>query len=248
MLFKQITEVIQVSFSMSSQKSKSLVRYKLKGLIYLTKGYYTMLANFIRKLFISGMLLQVPATLGQTDNMSLTNIAGKLPSISPITMADAMHIIIQSNRTVYTQMVVNRLVNDEKKINVSEHYEDDVALPLPAQLFRRGAETITESYGAGDNLKFSYSLQSLWPVNKANGPRTEVEKAGLEYVAELNNGNYYTEEILNDQNYLTAIYADVAVADVCVSCHNMHKNSPKRNFKLGDVMGGIIIRIRLNDH
>ena len=39
------------------------------------------------------------------------------------------------------------------------------------------------------------------------------------------------------------IYADVAVAPVCVDCHNDHKDSPKTDFTLGDVMGGVVIRI-----
>ena len=50
-------------------------------------------------------------------------------------------------------------------------------------------------------------------------------------------------ETLGGQKYFTAVYADTAVAPVCVSCHNDHKDSPKRDFKLGDVMGGVVIRI-----
>jgi len=45
--------------------------------------------------------------------------------------------------------------------------------------------------------------------------------------------------------HFTAIYPDVGVAPVCVSCHNGHKDSPRRDFKLGDVMGGVVIRIPL---
>jgi hypothetical protein len=43
--------------------------------------------------------------------------------------------------------------------------------------------------------------------------------------------------------YFTAVYPDPAVAPVCVSCHNEHKDTPKTDFKLGDVMGGVVIRI-----
>ena len=37
--------------------------------------------------------------------------------------------------------------------------------------------------------------------------------------------------------------ASDAVAPVCVSCHNEHKDTPKNDFALGDVMGGVVIRI-----
>jgi hypothetical protein len=62
-------------------------------------------------------------------------------------------------------------------------------------------------------------------------------------VAEHKGENYYTEETLSGRKYFTAVYADTAVAPVCVSCHNGHKDSPKRDFKIGDVMGGVVIRI-----
>jgi hypothetical protein len=44
--------------------------------------------------------------------------------------------------------------------------------------------------------------------------------------------------------YFTAIYPDPAVSEACVSCHNGHKDSPRDDFKLGDVMGAVIIRIK----
>ena len=55
--------------------------------------------------------------------------------------------------------------------------------------------------------------------------------------------NYYTTETLGDQEYFTAVYADTAVAPVCASCHNDHVDSPRTDFKIGDVLGGVVIRI-----
>jgi hypothetical protein len=150
---------------------------------------------------------------------------------------------MDSDRTIYTRKVVNRLVKQEKVIKASEHFEDDKALPLPAQMFRFGAEMVAQRAEETPDIKFSYSLQSLWPVNKQNAPKTDAEKAGLKFVAENKGQNYYTMETLGGQQYFTAVYADSAVAPVCVSCHNEHKDSPKRDFKLGDVMGGVVIRI-----
>ncbi len=31
----------------------------------------------------------------------------------------------------------------------------------------------------------------------------------------------------------------------CVECHNTHPDSPKRDFKLGDVMGGVVVTLPL---
>jgi hypothetical protein len=160
--------------------------------------------------------------------------------ISPQVMADSLHAVLESDRTVYTRLIVNRLQNELGVIKASEHWKDDKALVLPAQMFRYGAEMVAEK-----KAPFSYSLQSLWAVNKQNAPKTDAEKTGLAFVAENKGQNYYTEETLGGKKYFTAVYADTAVAPACVSCHNDHKDTPRTDFKLGDVMGGVVIRIPL---
>ncbi len=162
------------------------------------------------------------------------------PGLPYSKFTDALHMVLDNDRAVYTKNVVGRLVKQDKVIKASEHFLEDKALPLPAQMFRMGAELT-----ASKDAFFSYSLQSLWPINKSNAAgQTEVEKAGLQFVAD-NGGTapYYAEEELGGVKYFTAVYADVAVAPVCVSCHNEHKDSPKTDFELGDVMGAVVIRV-----
>jgi hypothetical protein len=160
--------------------------------------------------------------------------------IQPKQMADAVHLVLETDRTVYTRLIVNRLQNEEKVIKASEHWKEDKALVLPAQMFRAGAEMAREKKAG-----FDYALLSLWPVNKQNGPKTDAEKKGLQHVVDNKGQNFYTEETLGDKKYFTAIYPDNAVAPACVSCHNDHKDSPKNDFKIGDVMGAVVIRIPL---
>ena len=160
--------------------------------------------------------------------------------VSPQAMADAIHTVLEADRTAYTRLIVNRLANEEKVISASEHWKEEKALLLPAQMFRAGAE-LSQEKGAG----FNYALLSLWPINKQNKPQTEAEKAGLQYVVDHPQENYYAEETLGDVRYFTAVYPDIAVVDACVVCHNNHKDSPKTDFELNDVMGGVVIRIPL---
>ena len=158
-------------------------------------------------------------------------------------MADALHMVMDSDRAVYTKKIVNRLAAKEKVIKASEHFDDEKALVLPAQMFRFGAETVAKRAAKNPDVNFSYSLQSIWPINKQNAPKTEAEKTGLKFVAENKGKNYYAMEELGGTKYFTAVYADTAVSPVCASCHNGHKDTPKDDFKIGDVMGGVVIRI-----
>ena len=164
--------------------------------------------------------------------------AGTSGGIEPQVMADALHAVMESDRTVYTRNVVNRLVKEKGVIKASEHWKEEPALPLPAQMFRMGAEMVADK-----DAGFTYSLLSMWPINQQNTPRTDAEKKGLEFVAANKGQNFYAEETLGGVKYFTAVYADTAVAPACVSCHNDHKDSPRADFALGDVMGGVVLRI-----
>lgn len=183
------------------------------------------------------------ATAIVTATASVTALAEEEAKVSVKAMADALHLVMDSDRAVYTRKIVNRLAAKEKVIKASEHFDDEKALVLPAQMFRFGAEMVAERAEKLPDVNFSYSLQSLWPVNKQNAPKTEAEKTGLQYVVDNKGENYYTTEELGGQKYFTAVYADTAVAPVCASCHNDHADSPRRDFKIGDVMGGVVIRI-----
>ena len=196
-------------------------------------------SKIVRALLVSALAAPLMPLL---NGCGAKETAASVPAgITPQMMADALHAVLESDRTVYTKKVVNRLQNEQKIIKASEHWEDDKALPLPAQMFRMGAELVSEKKAG-----FTYALLSEWPINKQNTPKTEAEKSGLKFVAE-NKGTkpYYTEEVLADQKYFTAVYADTGVAPACINCHNDHPDTPRSDFALGDVMGGVVIRIPL---
>jgi hypothetical protein len=192
------------------------------------------MTNKITMLLSTSVLTTVLAVGG----IAQVAASGDRPAVSYQRMADALHTVLEADRTVYTKMVVHRLQNEEKVINASEHWKDDKALLLPAQMFRLSAETVSKK-----NPGFSYSLLSLWPVNKQNAAKTAVEKEALKALSGNPEKPFYKEEKLGTQTYFTAVYADRAISKACVSCHNDHRDSPRTDFKLNEVMGGVVIRI-----
>jgi hypothetical protein len=191
----------------------------------------------------SALVVNVSLAIGLLAAAALTpGCGGKAEAggISPQVMADGLYAVMAADRATYATDVVNRLQDKEKVIKADEHFQDAKALPLPAQMFRLGAERAQKS-----GATFSYSLLSQWPINKQNGPRTEAEKAGLKAVADTGK-NFYTEETIAGKKYFTAAYPDKAVTEACSNCHNAHQDSPRKDFKLGDVIGGVVIRIPLD--
>jgi len=162
--------------------------------------------------------------------------------IEPSKYTDSLFAVMKADRTNYTKLIVARLgPKGAGVIKPDEHWEEiENGALLPAQMFRAGAEAVAELTD-----EFTYSLQSIWPINKQNAPKTPLEKEGLEYIAANPGENFYGEEKLGETTYFTAVYPDVAVAEACISCHNEHKDTPKTDFKMGEVMGGVVIRVPL---
>ena len=158
-------------------------------------------------------------------------------------VADMLYELAFANRKVYTRDVVQRLTLEESVLTASEHYRDEKGLPLPAQMFRLSAE---ELFGNTDS--FYLSLRSVDPINFANGAISPTEEQGLQFVLDNPTERFYAEETgLDSRRSLVAVYADVASVEACVACHNSHPKSPRRDFKLGDVMGGVVIRLFMED-
>jgi len=155
-------------------------------------------------------------------------------------MADAIFSVIEADRAIYTKNIVQRLQNEEEIISADEHWKEESALILPAQMLRLAAERVNEKKAG-----FNYSLLSLWAINKQNKPRTDLEIKALNALKD-NKENFYGEETLGGKKYFTAAYPDIAVSKACIDCHNDHIDSPKKDFALGDAMGGLVIRIPLD--
>ncbi len=165
--------------------------------------------------------------------------SGSDVSLSPKVVADYIHAVIAADRALYTTHVVERM--QENRIVISaEAWKQRKALPLPAQMLLMGGRVV-EMGGSG----LRYRLASLWPIYEENGPSTTFEEEGLKVVAENPDQVYSGVIMRGNQRFFKAIYADRAVSKACVDCHNGHLLTSKRDFKLGDVMGGIIISFPL---
>jgi Protein of unknown function (DUF3365) len=164
----------------------------------------------------------------------------KLTTISPHKMADSLHEVIAADQQAYAELVARRLQSGDQRVAADENPPDVDDLPVHARMLRAASQDI-QKHGA----EFSYTLRSPWPINENNGPQTQVEQTGLEFVASHSGENYYAEEELGGRSYFTAVYADRATLSSCIECHNQHPRSPRHDLKPGDVMGAIVVRVPL---
>jgi uncharacterized protein DUF3365 len=159
-------------------------------------------------------------------------------TFKPQEMADALHAVIAADREVYALQVLKLLRGE--KTSSPQSQKEPTNLPLPAHLLRMGSEVVQKN-----GAEFHYVLRSLSPINPRNAPETEIEKAGLQFVTQHPNSNFYSEESLGGRRYLTAVYPDLAISPACADCHNDKGQDRQHAYQIGDVLGGIIVRVPL---
>jgi len=146
--------------------------------------------------------------------------------IAPEKVADFVHAVLDADRTIYTNQVVNRM-QAKGIVSAAEHWEHENALPLPAQFLQHSGKLVAES-GRG----IRYRLISLWPIYQRNAPTTELERRALESFAQTPDRPFTGIVTSGRKQFFQAVYADRAISAACVKCHNSHPLSPKRDFAI----------------
>ena len=161
-------------------------------------------------------------------------------AISPQNQADALHLVIATDRELYCRAYAARQSGDVPAPNASADGKPVESWPMPCEMMRRAADS-TQSNGA----EFSYALRSIRPLDPRNGPQTELEQRGLAFVASHPGRNYYDQEMLGGRRYVTAVYPDLPATASCIDCHNRRSASVAPRYQVGEVMGGIVVRVPL---
>lgn len=182
------------------------------------------------------------ASVGSVNNLIAASDTPTNDVVAAERVAEFIHSVLEADRTLYTTHVVQRM-QESDVVRADEAWKRETALPLPAQMLALSGLRV-KSGGSG----LEYRLVSLWPIYEKNRPATWFERTGLEAVTG-DPSKPFTGVIQKDGlRYFTAIYADTAVSPSCVSCHNAHPLSPKQNYKLNDVMGGVVISFPLSEN
>lgn len=188
---------------------------------------------------VLGLLLGVIVTIATLSIVDQLN--DTMPHVSPEKAAEYLHTVIEANRTNYTENVVNKM-HDQQVVEAVEHWREEKGLPLPAQFLMESGRLASQK-----NLQITYRLASLTPLYVWNAPTSDFERKGLQAVT-LNPERPVTGFLkTTNGKWFQAIYPDRAISASCVDCHNTHPNSPRRDYKLNDVMGALIITIPVEE-
>lgn len=178
-----------------------------------------------------GFFTSVLVYLFATAPPQLPDVAQEEKAIDrPIDVANlfnAMNAINDSARQIYTSKIVG--AGKEAGLEFGEEWADpDVEKgPLPALYLRLVASRMeTKSPPLG------LYLGSDQPINRSNLFSAAQSQAFLKVKAQRT--SVFIES--TDSGFI-AMYPDLASAKPCVTCHNDHADSPKKDWVLNDVMG-----------
>jgi diguanylate cyclase (GGDEF)-like protein len=150
--------------------------------------------------------------------------------------AQAVLMQIRADREYYSSVIVPRLLNMNVKV-VAEYHKIPDAFPLPATFLREVTEMIDHNPAA-----YKVRLVSPWPINKQHAIQDAFQEEAFEALAK-EPSLYRKRDVVNDVIVMRFLAPDRAVSQVCVDCHNAHPASPRHDFRLNDLMGGIEVRI-----
>jgi adenylate cyclase len=181
--------------------------------------------GLITGLLIAVLLLALPLAVW----LDLTNLA----EAALRRQASDLNSVITSVRGYYATNVVARVLANPGSTQVVHNYEAiPGAIPIPATLSLELGKVI-----GAQQENISYRFVSDFPFkNRMPHQLDEFEKNSLEGLRKNPNQKIVdtSASIFSDR---VRLIAPVIMGAACVSCHNIHPESPKRDWKVGDVRG-----------
>jgi adenylate cyclase len=187
-----------------------------------------MMKSLIVALFLSiaAVYLFVTAPPPLKDEVSFG--ASEAPKIPVKALLDAANLVNAAARKIYTERIVTRGQEAGLAFNEDWQRPEVEAGPLPALFLREVAAELRKQ-----DASLALFLGSDQPISPSNAFKGE-QVGHFDALKQDQKPRYFEMPSLQVQ---VALYADLAVVPGCVSCHNEHPNTPKRDWKLGDVMG-----------
>jgi signal transduction histidine kinase len=162
----------------------------------------------------------------------LSRLSSNLIQSSALQAASMHAASLEEIRKLYTSEVTDRAAGHGIQIT-HDYATKEGAIPLPATFSMELSKRISEQ---GTGMQARLYSDFPFPWRKDGGPRDDFEREAIRQLRQFPNQPFYRFEDFQGRQSLRYAVADRMEAG-CVSCHNSHPDSPKKDWKLGDVRG-----------
>ncbi len=205
-------------------------------------GSISRLTRFLQDHLIAVVVVLFLAAAGWVI-YNISRLQSDLVQSTSLKEARAYSDAIREFRTLYTSEVVERV--REQGVEVTHNYENTPgAIPLPATLSMMLGESLVHA-GSG-NHSLLYSPYPFPWREETGGLRNEFCQDAWEALSLDSEKPFFRIEEQDDGGLaLRYATADLMRAS-CVNCHNNHPDTPKRDWKEGDLRGVIEVVLPLD--
>ncbi|MDP6706469.1 MAG: methyl-accepting chemotaxis protein [Alphaproteobacteria bacterium] len=134
-------------------------------------------------------------------------------------------------RGYYTRNVVKKALASGALKPSFNHKTEANGIPLPATFIHDMSRLLEE-----EDTRINLYSQFPFPVRK-DRQLDAFQTEAWQYLAKNPDEVFVRQEILDGRENVRVAVADRMVAEACVNCHNSHPDSPKTDWKRGDVRG-----------
>lgn len=187
-----------------------------------------VLPKIPRSVLLLAVLMVLGIYLFVTAPPDLDENAGSARTVPVDVMFRMLDAENASVRAIYTGEIVGPGQKAGLKFHEEWKRKDVHAGPLPALLLRETANRLQQRVP-----ELSLFLGSAFPIEASNR-FTGVQQQYFEKIDRNREPQFFRDTSTGRQ---TAMFPDVASAAPCVSCHNDHPRSPRKDWALNDVMG-----------
>ncbi|MEW6247398.1 MAG: diguanylate cyclase [Nitrospirota bacterium] len=156
------------------------------------------------------------------------------------TAGEALLAQVRTERHAYLTGVLPRLLKAGALVPADYHRLAS-APPLPSALMQDVTDMMVLT-----PQSYRLRLISPWPINKEHAATDLFHQEGFRFLAEHGDRIYSRRDTLGGTEVIRFLAADRAILPNCVSCHNSHEASSKRDFRLNGVIGGIELIIPID--
>ncbi len=144
-------------------------------------------------------------------------------------------------RGYYTRNVIKKVVADGNLSPSFNHANEESGIPLPATLIHDISALLSKE-------KTSMTLYSEFPFpNRKDRKLDSFQAEAWAFLIKNPEGVYTRQDVVNGRNRMRVATADLMVAQACVDCHNTRADTPKDDWKLGDVRGVLEVNTDITD-
>ncbi|KRT53709.1 Methyl-accepting chemotaxis protein [endosymbiont of Ridgeia piscesae] len=158
-----------------------------------------------------------------------------------LAVAKTMVNQFKSLRSYYTRNVIGKVVG-KGGLNASiNHHSESDSIPLPATMIHDLSALLKDQ---GTQIK----LYSAFPFpNRKSRTLDSFQRDAWERLIKTPDTPVTRTEQRGDSTFVRVGIADLMVADICVACHNSHPDTPKNDWRKGDVRGVLEIEMPIDE-